>query len=80
MNNNFKIRVVLLLLGLLVGWVVGVFFGYIWYLFTLVVLGYGDSGPQWINKVTACIQIIMIIIGIIASQWYYHYAQKRGRL
>ncbi len=80
MLEIFKIRIILLLLDLILGCVLAFILGFVWFFFKLIILGYGDSGPQWINTVYTYIEIISIFSGAIASQWYYHYAHKKGKL
>ncbi len=79
-TGSLGIRIVLLAIGLLLGWVTGYVVGFLWYFFQLIALGYGDSGPQWINRVYDVIWAVSILSGIAASQWYYSYAHKKGRL
>ncbi len=79
MLGNIKIRFVLLILGLLLGWILGFTFAFIWVVIKGYVLGYGDSGPEWVNTVTTWIQIISVLSCLIASQWVYHYAHKKGK-
>ncbi len=79
-TGSLGIRIVLLAIGLLLGWVTGYVVGFLWYFFKLIVLGYGDSGPQWINNVYDVIWAVSILSGIVVSQWYYSYAHKKGRL
>ncbi len=79
-NNHIKYRLILLLLGLILGWVVGGALGVVWFIFNSILLGYGDSGPEWVNTVTTWIQIISVLSCLIASQLLYHYSQKKGKL
>jgi len=75
-----KVRFVFLIIGLIAGWVLGFFLTNIWFLFRLAILGYGDSGPGWINTVDTWIWIISIFVGMIITQWFYHRAHKAGKL
>jgi hypothetical protein len=60
-----------------VAWLIaGIAFSYgillIWFLFTWIVLGYGDSGPDWINKVNNGILITGVLAGFILGQlWFF---------
>lgn len=78
--GNVINRGILFFLGLIGGGVLGYVLNSIWFFFRLVALGYGDSGPLWVNEVNKWIWIFSILVGLIASQWYYHYAHKKGRL
>jgi len=78
--GNIKVRVTLLILGLIFGWILGFTFSFVWVVIKGYVLGYGDSGPEWVNTVTTWIQIISVLSCLIASQLVYHYAHKKGRL
>lgn len=79
-TGSIKYRLILLFLGLILGWVLGGALTLIWFIFNSIVLGYADRGPRWVNTVNTVIQIISILTGLIASQWYYHYAHKKGKL
>jgi ABC-type antimicrobial peptide transport system permease subunit len=83
-GENFKIRLTLLFLGLILGCVLAFVLNIAWYIFTLIVLGYGHSAPEWFIEIDTWIERILIVISVlsclIASQWFYYYAHKKGRL
>lgn len=84
MGENLKIRLTLLVLGLILGLVLAFGLNIAWYLFKLIVFGYGHSAPESFIKIHEWVERILVIAsvlsGVIASQWYYHYAHKKGRL
>ncbi len=73
-------RILFFITGIFVGFIFGYSLTLLWLAFKGYILGYGDTGPAWINKVTYLILFIGILIGIIASQWYYDYLHKKGRI
>lgn len=77
MNKGIKKRFVFLFWGLVIGGVLGLVLNIIWFIFTLTVLGYGDSGPQWIIAVNNWIFIISMAICLIGSQIVYYYVSKK---
>ncbi len=78
-NGPFTTRFLLLAIGLAAGLILGLVLN-IWFFFRLTILGYGDSGPQWIIAVNNWLWMISVLFSLVASQWYYHYAHKRGKL
>jgi hypothetical protein len=83
-NSSFKIRSILLGVGLLLGLIIGFVLNLAWYFLTLVVLGYGNSAPESYIRVQGLIELVLIIgsiiICLLASQWYYHYIRRKGKL
>lgn len=83
MLENLRIRFTLLLLGLLSGCVLAFVLNVAWYLFKLIVLGYGHSAPESFIRIHVWVEttliIISIIICLIASQWFYHYTFKKDK-
>ncbi len=79
-NRSFVIRAILLALGTIVGWIMGGVLTLVWTIFNSLVLGYSDPGSAWVNTVSTVLQITAILTGVVASQWFYHYAHKKGRL
>jgi hypothetical protein len=49
--------------SVIISFLVGLLLMFLWYLFSLIILDYGDSGPQWINTVND----IMLYGGSIAG-------------
>jgi hypothetical protein len=80
MDKKIKRRGMLLLWGLVIGLILGFVLNVIWFSFRLAVLGYGDSGPEWIIAVNNWIFIISIAICLIGSQIVHHYVSKKVKL
>jgi hypothetical protein len=75
--------IILLFLGFVLGGLLGYVLNVIWYIFGLVVLGYGDSGPVWLTTIQHILYVFSIIFGVFVSQVYYFtcrrkYAKKTG--
>jgi ABC-type multidrug transport system permease subunit len=77
MTNTIKKRGLLFLGGLVLGIVLGVLLNYIWFFFGLIVLGYGDSGPEWLTTVNRFIYVFSLAICLLGSQVFYHYVYKK---
>jgi hypothetical protein len=58
-------------ISLVIGASVGYALGFGWFLFSLFVLGYGDSAPAWINSISDILFYFSIIISIIFGQIYF---------
>jgi len=80
----FQTRLMLLFLGFVLGFVLAFILNVAWYLFRLIVLGYGHSAPESFIKLDEWVERVLVIVSIlfclIASQWYYHHAHKKGKL
>jgi hypothetical protein len=76
-------RFLLLCVGITVGWFLSVAVSFLWFMFVVVTFGYGDSAPMWYVEIQGAISYAIIAVslltGIIASQWLYNYARKKGR-
>jgi hypothetical protein len=80
MDKGIKKRGVLLFWGLLLGGLLGLVLNIFWFIFTLTVLGYGDSGPEWLIAVNNWIFIISMAICLIGSQVVHYYVSKKEKL
>lgn len=73
----------MLIFGLFLGMIAGGFLNVVWYFLTIVVFGYGDSAPEKFIYISGWIDRILlsasILAGLLASQWYYNYAHKKGK-
>lgn len=49
----------------LIGVVGGYVLSWVWYLFALLLLGYGDSGPSWMNNVND-LSILLVFFVVVA--------------
>lgn len=72
-------RILFLLGGITAGIIISVILLFIWTMLRWQVLGYGDSGPDWISTVNTWIQVISIGMGIVASQWLYHRIKNKSK-
>ena len=53
----------------------GAAFGYafllLWFIIRVFILGYGDSGPSWINTVNDTVLYIGVFLGVVGGQLLY---------
>jgi hypothetical protein len=75
--NRLKKWFIYSTIGILVGTVLGIVLAWFWFFFGLFILGYGDSGPSWINTVTDILWWGAIVIGILAGQIMFFIELKR---
>ncbi len=66
--NKVKRWFVYTLSGVILGFILGYLLLWGWFFFRLMVLGYGDSGPSWINTVNDIVFWAGLAIGIIGGQ------------
>ena len=71
-------RFIFLLLGVVSGFILSFVLTFIWLLVKGYMLGYGDSGPGWVNKVTDMIQLLSVLIGVVSAQLLLNRINKRG--
>jgi formate/nitrite transporter FocA (FNT family) len=57
--------------SMIVGIFVGYAFGWIWFFFRLIILGYGDSGPEWIITVNKAVFLLGFFSCIIYGQMLF---------
>jgi len=81
--ENIKIRTILLVVGSFIGLVLGWAIGFIWLVFHSLVLGWGDTAPEWYFKIQGTVQttilVISIIAGIVGLQFLWNRAQRRKK-
>ena len=58
-------------LSLAVGGAVGFALMWVWFFVRVIFLGYGDSGPSWINTVSDLVIIAGCVLSVIGGQWIY---------
>ena len=75
--KNIKNWFLYTLLGVLLGSLLGYLFVWLWFIFTLFILGYGDSGPSWINMVNNILFWSGLIFGIMGSQLLFFIDWKK---
>ncbi len=78
--KTFSMRFVFLLSGLIFGFALGFILAVIWLTIKGFMLGYGDSGPDWVNTVSDGIQIVSIIFSLLMSQLLFNYLKKKGTI
>jgi hypothetical protein len=66
-------------LGCLTGLVLGLILGWVWFFFRLIILGYGDSGPSWINIVSDYLFWGGFFLGIIGGQILFYIERKEEK-
>jgi hypothetical protein len=56
----------------ILGFILGYALLWVWFLFSRIILGYGDSGPSWLNIVNDIFFYGGLMAGIIAGQlWFF---------
>jgi hypothetical protein len=78
MMNRMKRWLVYTLAGIISGSILGYILLWGWFFFRLMVLGYGDSGPSWINTVNDIVFFAGLVIGITGSQLLFVSKEKRN--
>ena len=63
--NELPKRFLFLLLGVVTSIVVSFALVFVWIVVKGYILGYGDSGPDWINTVTQWIKILSVVFCIL---------------
>ena len=51
-----------------VGAAIGFVFALIWFIVCVLFLGYGDSGPSWVNTVSDAVLFVGVIFGVVGGQ------------
>ncbi|MHC4676620.1 MAG: hypothetical protein ACYTBZ_29400 [Planctomycetota bacterium] len=65
------------IIGGILGFVLGYCFGWIWFFSTLLLLGYDDSGPSWVNLVSDLLFYFGLAVGIVGAQIVF-FAKERS--
>lgn len=79
MIKHLKKWFLFLLLSVLVGGGVGFFLLWSWFLFRWIFLGYGDSGPQWIDIVNTLVFWGGFALSIVGGQILFIVDYRMGR-
>jgi hypothetical protein len=66
--NIFRRWVIHSFVSVIVSFILAFSLEWIWFLLSLFLLGYGDSGPSWINTVNNYLLVAGLIIGIVGGQ------------
>jgi len=61
------------------GFVAGYALGWIWFFFRLFILGYGDSGPAWINTINRIVFALGVVGCIILGQVLFFKQKNTSR-
>jgi hypothetical protein len=75
-----KARIIMFLVALPLSLAVAFIFSWLWFLFGLVFLGFGHSGPAWVNTANKVVQMFAVIVCLVGSQVLCSYAHKKGKL
>ena len=68
-------------ISILLGCVLGYVFVWLWFLFSVFLLGYGDSGPPWVNLISDLVFFIGLGVAIIGGQiLFFTYWGKKRRM
>ena len=59
------------------GFVLGYVLLWAWFLFSRIVLGYGDSGPSWLNIVNDVVLYGGVVSGIVAGQLFFIFRKDK---
>jgi hypothetical protein len=78
MINVMKQWFIYTLPSIILGFVLGYILLWGWYFIGLLFLGYGDSGPPWVNSVNDIVFYSGIIAGIVGGQFLF--ALKRRKV
>lgn len=76
--NELLKRLLYLLISLVFSIPLSFSFALIWMVIKGVILGYGDSGPDWVNTVTKWIQMVSVVICVVLSQVLFHYVNRKS--
>ena len=66
--STLKKWLIYFFVSLLAGLAIGYALLWAWFFFTLLILGYGDSGPSWINTVNDIVFWGGLVLSIIVGQ------------
>ena len=81
LTDEKKIRLILSVVGVGLGLVVGWSANFLWFAFTGIILGWGDSAPDWyfnIQKtVQSAITITAILLTVVVLQWLFNRRKER---
>jgi len=82
-SENIKIRTILLIVGSFIGLVLGWAIGFVWLVFHSIVLGWGDTAPDWYFKVQGTVQttilVISMITGMVGLQFLWNRTQRKKK-
>jgi hypothetical protein len=63
-----KSYIIYTITSVLLGFILGIILLFLWFIFRLAILGYGDSGPSWVNTISEILFWSGFIIGILGGQ------------
>ncbi|BDV43605.1 hypothetical protein GURASL_25280 [Geotalea uraniireducens] len=82
MKITTRSRTILLVIAVVLSPIVGVLSNYIWYFFHAVILGWGDSCPDWYFKIQDKVQngiFIASAVGTVVGLQYWYSIKNRQR-
>jgi hypothetical protein len=79
MSKKIKRWLIYTFISTIVGFILGYALLWAWFFFSLLILGYGDSGPPWINAVTNFVFWVGLAIGILGGQMIFFTKIFKGR-
>jgi len=68
MNRKMAVWFAVTLASLAVGGVLGYVLALSWFIFRVFFLGYGDSGPSWIDTVSDALLFIGVLLSVVGGQ------------
>ena len=67
-NHMIAVWFAVTLASFAVGAAIGFVFALIWFIVCVLFLGYGDSGPSWVNTVSDAVLFVGVIFGVVGGQ------------
>jgi hypothetical protein len=80
-SDENKIRLVLVVVGIGLGLVLGWIANALWFAFTGIILGWGDSAPDWYfnirKQVQTSITVAAVLLTLIGLQLFFSICKRR---
>jgi hypothetical protein len=80
---NYKFKFAILVLGIVIGTIAGIVLNYLWYLFLVLIIGWGDSSPEWYVEIHNIIFYLIIVLSIVLCSTYlqirYYHSMRKGK-
>jgi hypothetical protein len=68
MNRKMAVWFAVTLASFAVGAIIGYVLMLFWFVICVFFLGYGDSGPSWVNTVSDDVLFVGVILGVVGGQ------------
>ena len=79
-KEEIAIRFIFLVIGSVFGLVLSFSLIFLWLVIKGYILGYGDSGPEWVGIVSDSIEIVVFIVCLVLSQiMFTRYKKKQEK-